>query len=261
MKLPAIARLLGATLEEAEKAICEISETQIGDVKNNEDGTITIICRRAKRDWESADTRHSSLSEAGSKGAAKRWKKPDSQANSHPIERPMAIQKLEARSHIIPPTPKAKTPKPDRIPTTESAKRIASLFARRLTTAWSEKEVKAFKSLGDVAPDDLAAIERYYAVERAKGPDAGRHRRDLLTFLNNFPGEVDRARAKQPRPCTGATSTLELVRQRALVFGLVAFREWMRIEYGDRAEGEDDLHTVTREGLIVDFLRSKGALA
>lgn len=36
---------------------------------------------------------------------------------------------------------------------------------------------------------------RYTEAERAKGDD-GRHRRDLLTFLNNFTGELDRAREK-----------------------------------------------------------------
>lgn len=35
-------------------------------------------------------------------------------------------------------------------------------------------------------------IERYYKHERARG---GYHRRDIATFLNHYPGELDRARA------------------------------------------------------------------
>ena len=41
-------------------------------------------------------------------------------------------------------------------------------------------------------------IERYYCVERAKGGH-GAHRRDLTTFLNNYEGELDRARALDKR--------------------------------------------------------------
>lgn len=79
------------------------------------------------------------------------------------------------------------------IPTTEQSKRIATMFSRRHTTPWSEKEIKAYRAIGTLDPDDLSALERYYATERAKG-DEGRHRRDLATFLNNFAAELDRAR-------------------------------------------------------------------
>ena len=85
--------------------------------------------------------------------------------------------------------------KPALCPTTEVSKRIAKLYRRRLTTPWSEKEVKAYKKLGIIEPDELTEVETYYARERKKGDQEGRHRRDLITFLNNFRGEVDRARA------------------------------------------------------------------
>ena len=77
--------------------------------------------------------------------------------------------------------------------------RIATLFGRRNTTAWSEKEVRRYKVLvkdGYLTNEDMDLIERYYAFQRRKG-DKGIHRRDLYTFLNNFPGELDRARAWQ----------------------------------------------------------------
>ena len=80
------------------------------------------------------------------------------------------------------------------VPTTRTAQRIATLYNRRLTTAWSGAEIKAFRALGVIADDDLETVEKYYASERAKG-EKGIHRRDLGTFLNNFSGELDRARA------------------------------------------------------------------
>lgn len=82
------------------------------------------------------------------------------------------------------------------IPTTESAKRISTLFGRRITTAWTEKEVRKYRDLikaGYLTPEDLEMIERYYVYQRKR--ENGIHRRDLFTFLNNFAGELDRARA------------------------------------------------------------------
>lgn len=96
-----------------------------------------------------------------------------------------------------------KTEKSPNLPSSDEAKRIAVLFNRKLTTSWSEKEIKAFKILVKdrllTNIDDLLLLENYYKSERKKG-DKGVHRRDLLTFLNNFNGELDRARAwKRPQ--------------------------------------------------------------
>ncbi len=83
------------------------------------------------------------------------------------------------------------------IPTTDLARRIAALFSRRPTTAWSPGEVKKYRMLvkdgcfEDL--EDLKLIEAYYASERKK--EDGIQRRDLSTFLNNFQGELDRAKA------------------------------------------------------------------
>lgn len=80
-------------------------------------------------------------------------------------------------------------------PETEEGKRVAKLFNRRESTEWSDKEIKAFRK-AKVTLEGMDAIEPYYAAERAKGED-GRQRRDLMTFLNNFGGEWDRAKAVQ----------------------------------------------------------------
>ena len=85
------------------------------------------------------------------------------------------------------------------------ADRIAALFKRQKTTPWSEKEVKSWKKLMKFRPyldeDELTMVERYYKEARKKSDNYCR--RDLLTFLNNYPGEVDRARSwceKHPLP-------------------------------------------------------------
>lgn len=93
-------------------------------------------------------------------------------------------------------------------PTTEPAQRIAIMFKRRLTTNWSKGEIKTYKLLFKAGCfdtlNDLDLLERYYAFERRKG-DNGIHRRDLATFLNNYYGELDRARLwdaqfRRPKP-------------------------------------------------------------
>jgi len=56
-----------------------------------------------------------------------------------------------------------------------------------------DKEIRAYRDLGEIETADLVLVESYYTAERKK-PD-GVHRRDLGTFLNNFAGELDRARA------------------------------------------------------------------
>jgi len=82
-------------------------------------------------------------------------------------------------------------PKQQWVPTPEQL-RLGKLFKRRETTPWSEKEIKAWKLITPVAEEDMDCLENYY---RAKIPDASNfRRRDLGTLLNNFSGELDRAR-------------------------------------------------------------------
>jgi hypothetical protein len=81
-------------------------------------------------------------------------------------------------------------------PTTPTAKRIATLFRRKLSTAWSPKEIKQYKMLVKSKCfenlDDLVLVETYYVFNEKKPNNY--LRKDLYTFLNNWHGEVDRAR-------------------------------------------------------------------
>jgi hypothetical protein len=93
--------------------------------------------------------------------------------------------------------------KGDRLPTSPDAIFVSDLFSRRHSTAWNAKEIRAFKDAvrrGVFTEENRASLLAYYTQERAKGRD-GIHRRDLLTFLNNIDGEIDRARSK----CAGLT--------------------------------------------------------
>jgi hypothetical protein len=83
-----------------------------------------------------------------------------------------------------------------KIPTTPLARRIAALVKRRPTTPWSDREYKQYGKLFKAgcfnAIADLELLEQFYAFQHKRGDD-GIHRRDLLTLLNNFPGELDKA--------------------------------------------------------------------
>lgn len=99
----------------------------------------------------------------------------------------------------------AKPPKPpkggmgvkDCKPTTEPALRVAALFNRRPTTAWAPKEIRAYKRLVPFDMEDLALVEAYHIFEKTHG---GYNRRSLYAFLNNYQGELDKAREWKSSP-------------------------------------------------------------
>jgi hypothetical protein len=70
---------------------------------------------------------------------------------------------------------------------------IGSWFGRRPETLWTTSEASALKT---IEPTDLEinGMEIYYTAEIPKDRIPGR-RTDLITLLNNWSGELDRARA------------------------------------------------------------------
>ena len=71
--------------------------------------------------------------------------------------------------------------------------RVNKLFNRRSSTEWSDKEIKQLKAVAkrEGVLDELAEIEALY--------NSGYQykRKDVITFLNNFSTELDRARSNQ----------------------------------------------------------------
>jgi len=70
--------------------------------------------------------------------------------------------------------------------------RLGILFKRRETTRWSKPELKALREIEPIPEEDFQAVEKYYTLTIPKESDFRRH--DLVTLLNNWNGEVDRAR-------------------------------------------------------------------
>ena len=70
---------------------------------------------------------------------------------------------------------------------------VCKWYRRRPTTKWTEKELKALKAVHKLATpdDDLARLDAYYTRDLPPGKDY--RRRDVVTLLNNWNGEIDRA--------------------------------------------------------------------
>lgn len=130
---------------------------------------------------------------------AKQKAKPQSATVSHgkpPKAHTEAEADTDAKTDVPPKPPKGGGE--SRLPTTEQSKRIAKIFHRKVTTPWLPKEIRAYKKLGTIPEEDMLAVEQYYAAHWPPDRDSNILRHDLLTFLNNFWGEVDRAR-NQPQ--------------------------------------------------------------
>lgn len=81
-------------------------------------------------------------------------------------------------------------------PSSPTAKRFAAIMHRASTTAWNEKkEIRHFRELSPhVQEDDLQMVERYYKSNWPPKTSKNHLRHDLATLINNWHGEVDRAR-------------------------------------------------------------------
>jgi uncharacterized protein YdaU (DUF1376 family) len=72
--------------------------------------------------------------------------------------------------------------------------RVGAMIRRRPTTQWSTKEIKALKEIFDfnTPEEDLVALEARYQS------DDKYLRRELMTLLNNWNGEIDKSRSTSP---------------------------------------------------------------
>lgn len=73
--------------------------------------------------------------------------------------------------------------------------RANRLLGRRDTTAWSPSELRAAKPHLDTCEEDWELLEKLYAKRGEKDVYT---RRSMLTLLNNWAGEIDKARAMFP---------------------------------------------------------------
>jgi hypothetical protein len=129
--------------------------------------------------WEEHNSYHTTFSERAKKAAKARWDKTRKEKEGQ-----------ERKGKEASNASSINTEKKDNLPTSDKAKKLADLFKRRHTTAWDDSEIKKFKVVSKHPEEDFALVVDYY--EKSNSPYL---RQDLGTFLNNFSGELDRARA------------------------------------------------------------------
>lgn len=76
------------------------------------------------------------------------------------------------------------------------AQLVGGWFSRRPSTPWSDKELKSLRDVEkfNTPQEDLDLLNAYYTS------DAPYKRRDIQTLLNNWNGEIDRARGWKKNP-------------------------------------------------------------
>lgn len=77
--------------------------------------------------------------------------------------------------------------------------RLGAIFRRRPDTKFSKSEAKAWRDITPISEEDFELIERYYSAKI--NPDLDYRRTTLSVLLNNWNGEVDKARKYKPSTC------------------------------------------------------------
>ena len=190
-------RLWGVPEDRASAIIAELSECNVCNVTNG-NGSVTLISRRlSRRAKERTDT-------------AKRVAKHRAQKDGNePVTTEKATPSISSSLSVT----SIDSPKPPeggkKKRLTEAQKkrarcdtitplqiRIGALFNRKPTTPWSLYDAAALEELMPITEEELTVMERFYAA-KING-DIDPRRRSLDTLLNNWNGELDKARKYKP---------------------------------------------------------------
>lgn len=116
---------------------------------------------------------------------------PDAEGKGKEVER---NEKEQPPTPSSPPATGRKEKRKDTTPTTPQALRVAAIFGRRPTTVWTGDEIEKYRKIGPIEEDDLALVEAFYSAPDDNPDKPLYHRTTLEVFLNNFQGEMDKAR-------------------------------------------------------------------
>lgn len=196
-----MARIFGVSAEKTGEVILELLVNGVGS-KRALDGA--IFCRRMVREQKARDAVRRRVRKHRKKGSTEENVKPSGNA-TEPDELPLGnggvtpVSQTEERGKRkevrgkIPHTPNGGLEAREKHRMLDpTGIRIAGWFGRKASTRWTPKETKALTVLLPLEQSELGLVEAYYLAELPKKTDW--RRRDLVTLLNNWPGEADRAR-------------------------------------------------------------------
>ncbi len=181
----ALARLLGLDKQILTNTLTKLLE--FGVASRDADST-ALICRRMVRDEEIRKVRAECGKLGGNPDLLKQKSKQKTTTQVKQKSTPSSSSSISSSEE--PPNPQGgKEWRPD-----DLQKRINGWYHRRDNTPWSEKELRAYKKLPPTSDDELDLLERYTTKHEHA-------RRDIPTLLNNWQGDIDRARrwADNPR--------------------------------------------------------------
>ncbi len=152
-----------------------------------------LVNLRLMAEWEKQSQRRSAGSKGGSKRVANLQAKPQT-AHEDEDEDENGIRKGTGKGD----TGKGSAP-PDQPPKPEPLwpllmPKINTWFHRRDSTEWSDKEMKSLMDISkrESIAEEVEILGAYYLADIPESKNI--RRRDLQTLLNNWTGEVDRAR-------------------------------------------------------------------
>ena len=142
-------------------------------------------------DWEAYNSYHVVFSERAKIAATARWEKARARKLKKEAKKEITGEEKRGEETSI-----ASSMLVASVAPLPLGVRISNLFHRRHDTIWSDKERTAFKKVEamNIPESDISTLETYYQS------GAPYIRRDILTLLNNFPGEIDRAREFKNNP-------------------------------------------------------------
>jgi hypothetical protein len=210
--IPGLAKRAGVTLAECESALlCLKSPDKYSRTKDHEgrrieegDGSFRLLNHGKYRALLSAEERkeYNRKKQAEYRASQKMsMTVNDSQSQSAKCTHTEAEAEAEAEAEHTPLPPKPQAPPSLKLegeqskPTlTPEQIEVASWLNRRPTTPWSAKELKAWKQIPKpIDSEDWQALKWFYTRSGCKYL-----RRDLCTLLNNWTGEIDRAKNYDP---------------------------------------------------------------
>lgn len=107
--------------------------------------------------------------------------------------------------------------------------RLYALFRRRKTTKMDKKERKAYRS-AKITEDQVSVLEEWWNAPHPEWKGLDYRRRDLITLLNNWNAEIDKATAWK-KPQSGEPQHLDVVQvELNRIFGRAEDASWQPAE-------------------------------
>lgn len=187
----ALSRLLGLDKQTFNQTLSNLLTYGVAK-QRDEDGA--IYCKRMVEDEKLSQVRRNAGKLGGNPNLLNQKQTTGVNQNTTPSS------SSSTSSSNTPIVPKGTRKKESSLPTSPEAITLAEIFHRKATTPWTAVETRKFKSLMPIDPDDLKSLKEYYDDNWPPERDVNVLRHDLKTLLNNFPGEVDRAKVWESKP-------------------------------------------------------------